>query len=294
MTWDSGSKDTEGAVVAVLPARPTVWSRIFRVPWWALVLVLVGIWIAVSIAADPVYSNIFRQLRAGVEMTLRVSGISYALALVIGLVVGIIRSSPPQPQKGLVNGTLSFIRLMVYNAATLFVEVMRGLPVVIVLLISAFVIVPAFRAFMMDAYGIEIAFRGASPETAIMGLSLLYGAFLSEIFRAGIQSIGKGQIEAARSLGMNYLQVMRYIVLPQAVRRVLPPLGNDFISLIKDSSLVTVLGIRDVTQIARLTAGSSFLYLETYLTVAVIYLSLTLIGSMLVRLLERRFQQVTR
>jgi polar amino acid transport system permease protein len=273
------------------PGQSGIWRRIYSVPWWGLVLIAIGIWVGFSIAADEIYSRIFTQLRAGIEMTLRVSSISYSLALVLGLIVGVIRSSPPLPKKGLIGGALSFVRLLLYNAATLYVEVMRGLPVLIVLLISAFVIVPGIREILLETYGIQLPFRGASVETAIIGLSLTYGAFLSEIFRAGIQSIEKGQIEAARSLGMNYFQVMWLVVLPQAIRRVLPPLGNDFIAMIKDSSLVAILGIRDVTQIARVTSGSSFRYLETYLTVAVIYLTMTILGSLLVRLLERRTRQ---
>ena len=87
---------------------------------------------------------------------------------------------------------------------------------------------------------------------------------------------------------MNYMQTMRYIVLPQAIRRVLPPLGNDFISMIKDSSLVAILGVNDLTQLAKVSSGASFRYLETYSTVALIYLSMTIVGSLLVRYIERR------
>jgi polar amino acid transport system permease protein len=167
--------------------------------------------------------------------------------------------------------------------------VMRGLPVLIVLLIFAFVVVPAVRNYLADNLGIELAIRGSSVESAIIALAFTYGAFLSETFRAGIQSIGKGQVEAARSLGMNYWQTMRYIVLPQAIRRVLPPLGNDFVAIVKDSSLVAILGIRDLTQLAKVSSGASFRYLETYLTVAFIYLSMTIIGAVIVRYIERRF-----
>jgi polar amino acid transport system permease protein len=123
----------------------------------------------------------------------------------------------------------------------------------------------------------------------VIALAFTYAAFLSETFRAGIQSIGKGQIEAARSLGMTYAQVMRYVVLPQAIRRVLPPLGNDMIAMIKDSSLVAILGVQDITQLAKLSSSSTFRYLETYLIAASIYLVLTVAGSMVVRFIERRF-----
>jgi ABC-type amino acid transport system permease subunit len=272
------------------PDRNTIWTRLYGVPWWAVFMAVIGAWIAVSIAADDVYSNIFRQLKAGVNMTLRVSTTAFALAMVIGLIIGLIRSNPPRPQKGFVKGTISLIQLFIYNAATFFVEVMRGLPILIVLLVFAYVIIPELKKAAAAEYGIKITFRSSSPETAIIALSMTYGAFLSEIFRSGIQSIERGQIEAARSLGMTWFQTMRFVVLPQAIRRIIPPLGNDFVAMIKDSSLVAILGIRDVTQIAKLTSGSSFLILQTYLTVAVIYLSLTVLGSIMVKYIERRLK----
>lgn len=287
--------DLDQAIDTIARRRGITWAeRLYAFPWWALILLLVGVIVGLLIAADALYSNIFRQLRAGIAMTLRVSIISYSAALVIGVIIGMVRSTTPKPGKGVVGGILSFLHMVIYNALTLFVEIMRGLPVLIVLLIFAFVIVPAFKEFMLVTYDIEIVFRGTSAETAIIALSLTYGAFLSEIFRAGIQSIDKGQVEAARSLGLTYPQTMWTIVLPQAVRRVLPPLGNDLISMIKDSSLVAILGVRDVTQIARVTSGSTFRYLEVYLTVAVIYLTMTIIGSMLVRLMERWLRQKER
>jgi len=269
-------------------SRAVTWGFLYTFPWWALLLLLSGIWIAISIAANEIYSNIFQQLREGITMTLTVAGISYSFALVIGLIVGTIRSNPPKPRYGIIGRVLSIFHIFIYNLATLFVMIMRGLPILIVLLIFAFVILPAFKDYMEANYGIIIAFRGSSAESAIIALAIAYGAFLSETFRAGIQSVHKGQIEAARSLGMNYFQTMRYVVLPQAIRRVLPPLGNDFVAMIKDSSLVAILGIRDITQIAKISSGSSFRYLETYVTVALIYLVMTIIGSLLVRFLERQ------
>jgi ABC-type amino acid transport system permease subunit len=206
----------------------------------------------------------------------------------IGLLVGMIRSNLPKRRYGLVGRIFGVLHLIIYNVATFFVMVMRGLPVLLVLLFFAFVIVPAFKNYAAENLGIELSIRGSSPESAIIALAFTYGAFLSETFRAGIQSIEKGQIEAARSLGMNYVQAMRYVVLPQAVRRVLPPLGNDFISMIKDSSLVSALGINDLTKIAQISAGASFRYLETFTTAALIYLTLTILGSLMVRYIERR------
>jgi His/Glu/Gln/Arg/opine family amino acid ABC transporter permease subunit len=129
---------------------------------------------------------------------------------------------------------------------------------------------------------------------AIIALAVTYGAFLAEIFRAGIQSVGHGQTEAARSLGMSRGQAMRYVILPQAVRNVLPALGNDFVAMVKDSSLVSVLAVRDITQLARLYAGRTFRFRESYITLAVMYLTLTIILSFLVRQLERRLRRHAR
>jgi polar amino acid transport system permease protein len=121
-----------------------------------------------------------------------------------------------------------------------------------------------------------------------MALTIGYSAFLSEIFRAGIESIEKGQMEAARSLGMTYWQAMRHVILPQAVQRVLPPLGNDFVAMLKDSSLVSVLGVRDITMLGKVYSTSTFRFFETYNIVAFLYLSMTILLSLGVRYIERR------
>jgi polar amino acid transport system permease protein len=124
---------------------------------------------------------------------------------------------------------------------------------------------------------------------AVIALSITYGAFLAEVFRAGIQSISRGQMEAARSQGMSYGQAMRYVILPQAIRNVLPALGNDFISMLKDSSLVSVLAVRDITQVAKLYAGHSFRFQQAYISLAILYLVMTVSLSLLVKVIERRY-----
>jgi polar amino acid transport system permease protein len=268
--------------------RQTTWVHVFfGIPWWLIIIVGTMVILLFVIANDEVNARIFSQLDDGVVMTLRVSFISYVLALIIGAILGIIRSSVPTPGHGIIGGTLSLIHFFFYNAATIFVEVLRGLPVLVVLLMGAFVITPAIRTAIQDNIDPDFMIRGQSVETAIMVLSLAYGAFLSEVFRSGIQSIDKGQIEAAKSLGMSSWQTMRLIIMPQAIRRILPPLGNDFIAMIKDSSLVTVIAVQDVTHIAKKTVGANFLVLNTYLIVAIIYLMMTFIGSLLVRETER-------
>ncbi|GAB5493495.1 MAG: amino acid ABC transporter permease [Phototrophicaceae bacterium] len=137
----------------------------------------------------------------------------------------------------------------------------------------------------------EVVWRGRDPATAIAGLSLIYGAFLSEVFRGGIQAIPRGQTEAAKSVGMTSYQTMRYVVVPQAIRNVLPELGNNLISMIKDTALVTILGTSEITQEARRWSGSQFTYLETYAVLSLIYLTMTVSGSLFVQAMERRLRQ---
>ncbi|MBL8164997.1 MAG: amino acid ABC transporter permease [Anaerolineae bacterium] len=264
---------------------------LYTAPWWLIILIMIGIAIVILIRSDEIYSGIFEQLREGVGMTLGVSLIAYLSALVIGLIIGLIRSttpSPPKPGTGIGGALTAIVRTILYNVASLYVNILRGLPILVTLLIVAFVLVPMIRNFLEGTFSVDIDLRGTSPESAIIALAFTYGAFLSETFRAGIQSISRGQIEAARSLGMNYYQTVIHVVLPQALRRILPPLGNDMIAMIKDSSLVAILGVRDITQIAKTSSGRSFRYLETYLVVAVIYLTMTVLGTLIVRYIERR------
>jgi polar amino acid transport system permease protein len=275
--------------------RAVPFGFLFTAPWWLIILGGTMAILAFLIAGDEIYSGIFDQLREGVAMTLRVSFLAYSAALAIGLVIGVIRSNipkPPKPGSSLFTILMSLVRVLLYNIATLYVQILRGLPVLVILLIVAFVLVPIIRDALTAMTGLDLSdWRGSSAESAIVALAFTYGAFLSETFRAGIQSIDKGQIEAARSLGMNYYQTMRFVVLPQAVRRILPPLGNDMVAMIKDSSLVAILGVRDITQIAKTSSGRSFRYPETYMVVALLYLTMTLIGSLIVRGIERRMKQ---
>ena len=126
---------------------------------------------------------------------------------------------------------------------------------------------------------------------AIIALTLGYSAFIAEVFRAGIQAVGKGQMEAAKSLGLPAWSRFRYVVFPQAFKTILPPLGNDFIAMVKDSSLVSVLGVADITQLGKIYAAGSFRFMETYNIVAYIYLLVTMLLSLSLRRLERRLRQ---
>ncbi|MDX2077885.1 MAG: amino acid ABC transporter permease [bacterium] len=265
------------------PVTPFVY--VYRFPWWILFFTVMGIFILLSIIGDPQYSNYFRRIGVGINITLQVSFGAYGMALVIGLLAGVVRSYPPKPGQGIIGGTLNFFRLILYHLVTIYVEILRGMPIATLLVFGAFAFMPALREA-----GVDIPFRGTSVETAIIFLSLAYGAFLSEVFRAGIQSVPKGQLEAARSLGMKSYQTIIYIVIPQAFKVVIPPLGNDFIAMIKDSSLVMLLALNDVSQLAKKISGSNFDYVDVYLVVAFIYLSMTLTGSLFVKALEQRLK----
>jgi len=269
----------DGPLPPPTSSSSTAWLR--QIPWWLAAMALIGVYVSLLILTNETYRDIFLYLQNGIWVTLRVSFFAYAIALVIGLLIGIIRSYPPDEKSG-------FFRVAGYHLATFYLELFRGLPVLVVLLIITFVVIPRFISFWNGLPLPDINQRAFSNDwRATVGLGLTYGAFLSEIFRAGIQSVGKGQREAAQAVGLRPWQVMRYVVLPQATRRVLPPLGNDLIAMIKDSSLVAILAVRDITQLSKLSAGQSFLYLETYLTAAAIYLFMTIIGSLLVQGLER-------
>jgi polar amino acid transport system permease protein len=265
-----------------------------ELPWWLLVILLGGVFFVIYAFNDRTYRATFDFIQSGVITTIRVTLIAYAIAITFGLLAGLGRVSK---------------NLITYNLATLYVQIMRGLPILVTILYVAFVFIPAVVILInsLGVYltennileaenilanlgnrqkGIEVSFEAR----AIIALAISYGAFSAEIFRAGIESISRGQMEAARSLGMNYLQAMRHIILPQAVRRVLPPLGNDFIAMLKESSLVSALGVQDITQLGKLYSATSFQYLKTYNMVAFLYLSMTILLSLGVKGMEKRLK----
>ncbi len=203
--------------------------------------------------------------RTGIFLTLYLTLTAYAIALVIGLILALMRISS-QP----------FFR----NAAILYIEIVRGIPILVILLIFYF----AFGPWIRDNLHIPMP----DSSRAIMGLAVAYGAFLAEIFRAGIQSIHRGQMEAARSLGMTYFQAMRYVILPQAIRVVLPPLGNDFIAMLKDTSLVAAISLSELTYLSTQFESHYLLTFEPFLTIAALYLIMTLVLSLFVRAIEHR------
>ncbi len=264
-------------------------DRIARWPWWLIIIIAVGLLLFYSILTNALYLTIFQKVSQGIVVSIRVAVIAYVLALGLGLITALGRVSKNP---------------IAYNLSTLYVQIIRGVPILVQIIYVAFVISPAIVALLNGLGNALIPLLG--PDNALahltlqnldsemrvtIALAIAYGGYEAETFRAGIESIGRGQMEAARSLGMSYFQAMRYIILPQAFRRVLPPLGNDFISMIKDSSLVSVLGVRDMTQEARLYASASFRYLETYSVLAFNYLVLTFTLSLGVKALENRLSK---
>ena len=263
-------------------------------PWWAFILVAAGLLLIFLILATPDYHETFRYLSVGMAVTLRITAASYLTATVIGLLTGLARTSKNP---------------ITYTISTLYVETVRGIPLIVLMLYIAFVIVPLVADGVQALGRLGLSFRpsgglaeffaGMSVVTsrqinletrAIVALAICYGAYEAEIFRAGIQSIGRGQMEAARSLGMTYAQAMLRVILPQAIRRVLPPLGNDFIACLKDSSLATVLAVNELTQLGRLRRSSTFRVFETFNVLTFLYLSMTLALSGVVRVIERKMK----
>ena len=262
---------------------PDLTNRLSTLPWWLLIVILLALLILFNIISDEKTSRAFRAIVPGLIVTLRTAVIGYLIAMLIGLFAGLGRTSKNP---------------VIYNIASFYVEVVRGVPILVLLLYVAFVGVP----LVMDGLnqvGTKIGsawLAGLTPRNfpnewrVVIALGFAYGSFEAENFRAGIQSIDKGQSEAARALGMNFLQTMRYIVLPQAIRRILPTLGNDFISMLKDSSLVSVLGVEDITQLAKLYASSSFVFFQSYSVLAFMYLTMTILLSRGVQWMERRLR----
>jgi polar amino acid transport system permease protein len=166
--------------------------------------------------------------------------------------------------------------------AELYVDLMRGIPMLVIILYVGFPIIGAIRDATGGAIDIPLLVRG------VVGISLGYAAYMAEIFRAGIQAIPKGQYEASRSLGLTGWQTARFIILPQALKIVIPPLGNEFIAMVKDTSLLSVLSVRDITQRAREFSSATFQTFPPFNTVAILYVVLTLAASSLVKFVERR------
>ena len=198
-------------------------------------------------------------LLVGLWITLKISALALVFAVALGLVAGLGRVSANPAA---------------FNLATTYVEIVRGTPLLVQIFIFYFFIGTVLELSAFTA--------------GVAALAVFTGAYVAEIVRAGIEAVPRGQMEAARSLGMTYAQAMRWVILPQALRRTLPPLAGQFINLVKDSSLVSIIAITDLTKAGREIVSSTFAPFEVWFTVALMYLALTGTLSLLVRRLERR------
>lgn len=258
-------------------------SVLDRAPWWILVLLIGGIFALVGILRSSVYVETYHFLAPAVLVTLKLAFLAYALAMVLGLIAALGQLSRPSAPSS--SRMWAWIRWAMHSAtytiARLYVEVIRGVPLLVQLIYIAFVLTPA----LAELTGIRW-FRNDIVR-ATFGLGIGYGAYLAEIYRAGIESIPRGQTEAARSLGMSPWLAMRLVILPQAIRVILPPLGNDFVAMLKDSSLASVISVQELTYTGQLLNARTFRSFQTYNMVALLYLIMTLLGSFGVRGLER-------
>ena len=202
-------------------------------------------------------------LLTGAAVTVQITALSVLIGIIIGLFVGIARISTYR---------------VVHLIAAVYVDFLRGTPLLVQIFLVYFAL-PVVTGQRIDPF-----------VAAIAACSINSSAYVAEIFRAGIQSIDAGQMEAGRSLGMTWAQTMRYIIVPQAARRVIPPLGNEFIALLKDSSLVSVIGFEELTRRGQLIIARTYASLEIWLCVAIIYLVMTVSISRLVAWLERRYK----
>ncbi len=249
-------------------------------PYWLLVAVTIGLYLAYRVATDELYTQVITIVSRGVWVTIFVTLVAFFIASIVGLILAV--------------GSLSRF-IILRQLARFYIEIIRGIPILVLLFYIAFVAAPALVVainWLIEPLGFEpMRTRDLSLMwRAVLALTIGYSAFIAEVFRAGIQSVDTGQIEAAKALGLSGWQRFRHIVFPQAIRTILPPLGNDFIALIKDSSLVSVLGVADITQLGKIYAAGSFRFFETYNIVAYVYLMMTVTLSLGLRRLERKMR----
>ncbi|EKD60358.1 MAG: Polar amino acid ABC transporter, inner membrane subunit [uncultured bacterium] len=249
-------------------------------PYWLILLIGIGLWLFYEVWANQIYADVLATLSKGIWLTVVVTLVAYGGACLLGLALAVA-------------GLSRFMLLR--QTARFYVEVVRGVPIIVLLLYVAFALAPA----LVVAVNWVSGFWGGDPwktrdfpllARAVIALMLAYSAFLAEVFRAGLVAVDKGQIEAAQALGLNGWQRFRHVVFPQAFRTILPPLGNDFVAMVKDSSLVSVLGVGDITQLGKVTAAGNFRYFETYNVVALVYLTMTISLSLLLRRIEARLK----
>ena len=223
-----------------------------------------------------ILDNNYQYFVRGIGVTLLVTAFALLIGLALGVLVGIIRSAhdqQPEKKKGIVLRVLNGI-------CKVYLTVIRGTPTLVQLLIMWFVIWASARSTDENMI-----------RCAILSFGINSGAYVAEIIRSGIMSIDRGQMEAGRSLGLNYTATMRHVIIPQAFKNVLPALGNELITLLKETSVVTVIGLKDLTKGAMLIQCKTYQAFVPYIAIAVIYLALVLVLSWILGKVERRLRQ---
>ncbi|MBS5449816.1 MAG: amino acid ABC transporter permease [Coriobacteriia bacterium] len=224
-----------------------------------------------------IYQDNYTYFLNGIVVTLEVAALACILGLILGVLAAIIRSAHDQQQPGRrKNPILGF-----FNAvAVVYITVIRGTPTMVQLLIMWFVVWASARATQPNMIA-----------CAVVTFGLNSGAYVAEIVRSGIMSVDSGQMEAGRSLGLSYATTMRCVIIPQAFKNILPALGNEAITLMKETSIVTVIGLKDLTKGAMIIQGNTFQALIPFVAIALIYLALVMILSFVFGAIERRLRQ---
>lgn len=212
----------------------------------------------------------------GIKITLLVTLFALILGLVLGVLVAVIRSAhdqQPENKRGIVLRVMNLL-------CKIYLTVIRGTPMMVQLLIMWFVVWASARAT-----------DGNMIRCAVLSFGINSGAYVAEIVRSGIMSIDKGQMEAGRSLGLGYVKTMRFIIIPQSFKNILPALGNELITLLKETSIVTVIGLKDLTKGAMIIQANTYQAMVPYLAIAAIYLAMVMLLSWLLGVVERRMRK---
>ena len=215
--------------------------------------------------------NRWQQYLNGVGTTLYVTAIALLIGVILGVMVAVVRTAHDQQRPGHHNPILGFLNFIF----RIYVTVIRGTPMMVQLLIMGFVIFSSSKNFAM---------------VGALTLGINSGAYQAEIIRGGLMSVDAGQMEASRSLGLNYIDTMRFVIIPQAVKAILPALGNEFIVLLKDTSLISVIGGKELLYAARAIVSRTYEAMYPFLITAAIYLILVMIFTYLLGILERRLR----
>lgn len=217
----------------------------------------------------------WKQYLEGVVNTLYVTAIALIIGVILGIIVAVVRTAHDQQRPGHRNPVLGILNFIF----KIYVTIIRGTPMMVQLLIMGFVIFSSSKNFVM---------------VGALTLGINSGAYQAEIIRGGLMAVDGGQMEAGRSLGMNYVDTMRFIVIPQAIKSILPALGNEFIVLLKDTSLISVIGGKELLYAARAIVSRTYEAMFPFLGTAVIYLVLVMIFTWLLGIFERRLRQSDR